>query len=93
MSTAIEVEGLAREFRGGIRAVDGVDLRVDEGEIYGFLGPNGAGKSTIVRILATLLRPTGGRARVAGHDVVHEADGGAPLHRRRPAGRGDRPAT
>ncbi len=73
MSTAIEVEGLAREFRGGIRAVDGVDLRVDEGEIYGFLGPNGAGKSTTVRILATLLRPTGGRARVAGHDVVREA--------------------
>ena len=73
MSTAIEVEGLAREFRGGIRAVDGVDLRVDEGEIYGFLGPNGAGKSTIVRILATLLRPTGGWARVAGHDVVREA--------------------
>jgi len=73
VSTAIEVEGLAREFRGGIRAVDGVDLSVAEGEIYGFLGPNGAGKSTTVRILATLLRPTGGWARVAGHDVVGEA--------------------
>jgi ABC-2 type transport system ATP-binding protein len=70
---AIEVEGLVREFRGDIRAVDGVDLEVERGEIYGFLGPNGAGKSTTVRILATLLRPSGGRASVAGHDVVREA--------------------
>ena len=73
MRHAIEVEALERRFRGGIRAVDGVDLAVDAGEVYGFLGPNGAGKSTTVRMLTTLLRPTGGRARVAGHDVVSEA--------------------
>ena len=70
---AIETEQLAREFEGGIKAVDGVDLEVAEGEIYGFLGPNGAGKTTTVRMLTTLLRPTGGRARVAGHDVADEA--------------------
>jgi ABC-2 type transport system ATP-binding protein len=69
---AIETEELAREFEGGIKAVDGVDLQVAEGEIYGFLGPNGAGKTTTVRMLTTLLRPTGGRARVAGHDVADE---------------------
>ena len=70
---AIEVEGLERVFEGDIRAVQGVDLEVAEGEIYGFLGPNGAGKTTTVRMLTTLLRPTGGSARVAGHDVVEEA--------------------
>jgi ABC-2 type transport system ATP-binding protein len=69
---SIEVEGLVREFRKGPRAVDGIDLRVDPGEIYGFLGPNGAGKSTTVLVLATLLPPTAGRARVAGYDVVHD---------------------
>jgi ABC-2 type transport system ATP-binding protein len=68
----IEAEGLVRHF-GEVVAVDGVDLVVDEGEIFGFLGPNGAGKSTIVRMLTTLLKPTAGRARVAGHDVVGEA--------------------
>jgi ABC-2 type transport system ATP-binding protein len=73
-SPAVEVEGLVREFKGGIRAVDGLDLEVRAGEIYGFLGPNGAGKTTVVRILTTLLRPTSGRALVAGHDVVHEGD-------------------
>ena len=67
---AIESERLAREFEGGIKAVDGVDLDVAAGEIYGFLGPNGAGKTTTVRMLTTLLQPTGGRAVVAGHDVV-----------------------
>jgi ABC-2 type transport system ATP-binding protein len=66
---AIEACGLIREF-GGNRAVDGVDLAVPRGEIYGFLGPNGAGKSTTVRVLCTLLAPTAGSARVAGHDVV-----------------------
>jgi ABC-2 type transport system ATP-binding protein len=71
---AVEVEGLVREFKGGIRAVDGLDLQVPGGEIYGFLGPNGAGKTTVVRILTTLLRPTAGSARVAGHDVVARAD-------------------
>jgi ABC-2 type transport system ATP-binding protein len=70
---AIEASGLEREFSGGIRAVDGVDIQVAEGEIYAFLGPNGAGKTTIVRMLTTLLRPTGGSARVGGFDVVREA--------------------
>jgi ABC-2 type transport system ATP-binding protein len=68
----IEVNGLAREFKGGVRAVDGIDLEVRPGEIYGFLGPNGAGKSTTVHMLTTLLPPTSGTARVAGHDVVRE---------------------
>ncbi|HYI17166.1 MAG TPA: ATP-binding cassette domain-containing protein [Solirubrobacteraceae bacterium] len=71
---AVEVAGLVREYKGGIRAVDGLDLQVSAGEIYGFLGPNGAGKTTSVRILTTLLRPTAGTARVAGHDVVEESD-------------------
>jgi ABC-2 type transport system ATP-binding protein len=69
---AIEVQGLEREFKGGIKAVDGIDLAVQPGEVYGFLGPNGAGKTTTVRMLVTLLRPTGGRATVAGHDVATE---------------------
>jgi ABC-2 type transport system ATP-binding protein len=63
-----------REFKGGIRAVDCLDLEVAPREIYAFLGPNGAGKTTTIRILTTLLRPTGGSAFVAGHDVVREAD-------------------
>src|SRR4029453_8467795 len=71
-SNGIEVVGLAREFKGGIRAVDGIDLEVRPGEIYGFLGPNGAGKSTTVLMLTTLLPPTAGTARVAGHDIVHD---------------------
>ena len=71
---AVEVVDLIREFKGGIRAVDGLDLHVSQGEIYGFLGPNGAGKTTTVRILTTLLRPTSGRATVAGHDVVKDSD-------------------
>ena len=69
---AISTRQLAREFEGGIKAVDGVDLEVAEGEIYGFLGPNGAGKTTMVRMLTTLLLPTGGSAVVAGHDVAEE---------------------
>jgi ABC-2 type transport system ATP-binding protein len=68
----IEVEALVRDFKGGVRAVDAIDLQVAPGEIYGFLGPNGAGKSTTVLVLTTLLPPTSGRARVAGLDVVHE---------------------
>src|ERR671923_1509978 len=72
MDNGIVAEGLVREFKGGIRAVDGIDLDVAPGEIYGFLGPNGAGKSTTVLMLTTLLPPTGGRARVAGHDIVRE---------------------
>jgi ABC-2 type transport system ATP-binding protein len=71
MTKPIEAEGLVRSF-GDLRAVDGIDLSVDAGEIFGFLGPNGAGKSTTVRMLVTLLRPTGGVARVAGFDVEKE---------------------
>jgi ABC-2 type transport system ATP-binding protein len=69
---SIVAEQLVREFKKGPRAVDGIDLRVDPGEIYGFLGPNGAGKSTTVLMLTTLLPPTAGTARVAGYDVVKE---------------------
>jgi ABC-2 type transport system ATP-binding protein len=68
----IEVEGLVRVFKKGPRAVDGIDLEVAPGEIYGFLGPNGAGKSTTVLMLTTLLPPTEGTARVAGYDVVKQ---------------------
>jgi ABC-2 type transport system ATP-binding protein len=71
-SGGIEVEALVREFKNGPRAVDGIDLEVGQGEIYGFLGPNGAGKSTTVLMLTTLLPPTSGSARVAGFDVVSE---------------------
>src|SRR6266700_7951689 len=68
--SAIEATDLVREFKNGPRAVDGIDLGVAPGEIYGFLGPNGAGKSTTVHMLTTLLPPTSGTARVAGYDVV-----------------------
>src|SRR3712207_2650921 len=71
-NAAIETQGLVREFKKGPRAVDGIDLRVEPGEVYGFLGPNGAGKSTTVHMLTTLLPPTDGRAWVAGHDIVQE---------------------
>jgi ABC-2 type transport system ATP-binding protein len=70
---AIEASGLAKAF-GDTRALDGMDLRVPAGMVFGLLGPNGAGKTTAVRVLATLLRPDGGEARVFGHDVVREAD-------------------
>ena len=69
---AIEVQQLVREFKKGPRAVDGIDLAVSPGEIYGFLGPNGAGKSTTVLMLTTLLPPTSGRASVGGYDIVRE---------------------
>ncbi len=71
MAYGIEAERLVRVFKD-VRAVDGIDLVVAEGEIYGFLGPNGAGKSTTVHMLTTLLPPTDGRARVAGFDVVKQ---------------------
>jgi ABC-2 type transport system ATP-binding protein len=70
---AIEASGLEKSF-GETRAVCGVDLAVRTGSVYGVLGPNGAGKTTTIRMLATLLRPDGGSARVLGHDIVDEAD-------------------
>jgi ABC-2 type transport system ATP-binding protein len=72
-AAAIQTAGLVKTF-GDNRAVDGVDLSVPVGTVYGLLGPNGAGKTTVVRMLATLLRPDGGTASVFGHDVVREAD-------------------
>ena len=72
MPNAIETSGLIKTF-GTTRALDGVDLRIREGSVYGLLGPNGAGKTTTIRILATLLRPTAGTATVLGQDVVREA--------------------
>ena len=70
---AIEAAGLVKSF-GKTRAVDGVDLAVRAGAVYGVLGPNGAGKTTTIRMLATLLRPDAGSAQVLGHDIVAEAD-------------------
>ena len=70
---AIETSGLVKTF-GETRAVDGVDLAVPRGAVYGVLGPNGAGKTTTIRMLATLVRPDSGTARVLGHDIVTEAD-------------------
>lgn len=69
MSNVIEAQALERSF-GDVQAVRGVDLSVKAGEIYGFLGPNGAGKSTVVKMLTTLISPTGGKAQVLGHDIV-----------------------
>ncbi|MFL5917655.1 MAG: ATP-binding cassette domain-containing protein [Gaiellaceae bacterium] len=71
-ANSIEAQSLVREFKKGPRAVDGIDLHVDSGEIYGFLGPNGAGKSTTVHMLTTLLPPTAGTATVGGFDVVKQ---------------------
>jgi ABC-2 type transport system ATP-binding protein len=73
MTLAIETDGLVKSF-GSTRAVDGVDLAVPRGRVYGVLGPNGAGKTTTIRMLATLLRPDAGSARVLGRDVVADAD-------------------
>lgn len=72
MATAIETRGLLKQF-GATRAVDGIDLDVERGAVYGLLGPNGAGKTTTIRMLATLIRPDGGTARVLGLDVCREA--------------------
>lgn len=73
MDYAVQTKGIAREF-GEVKAVDGIDLDISRGEIYGFLGPNGAGKTTLVRMLITLLLPTSGGATVAGFDVVDQAN-------------------
>src|SRR5918999_4368364 len=72
-TAAVIVDGLTRRF-GDVEAVRGFDFTIATGEIFGFLGPNGAGKSTTINMLCTLLRPTSGRARVAGHDVAGERD-------------------
>src|SRR3978361_2283412 len=72
MTVAIEAHGLVKHF-GKTKALDGIDLEVEEGRVLGVLGPNGAGKTTAVRILATLLRPDSGTATVSGLDVVHQA--------------------
>ncbi|HYC26904.1 MAG TPA: ABC transporter ATP-binding protein [Nitrososphaerales archaeon] len=77
MTFSVEVRGLRRDFKGKsspVVALDGVSLDVSEGEIFGVLGPNGAGKTTMIRILSTLLLPTGGYAKVMGHDVEHEPE-------------------
>jgi ABC-2 type transport system ATP-binding protein len=74
---AVEVSGLRREFKGKaapVVALDGIDLEVDQGKVFGVLGPNGAGKTTAIRILSTLLLPTSGWARVMGFDVAHEPE-------------------
>ena len=74
LSAAIEARGLTRTFKGGIEAVRGIDLTVSSGEVFGFLGPNGAGKTTTLRVLSTVLRPTSGRAIVAGQVAESTAD-------------------
>ncbi|HYH11273.1 MAG TPA: ATP-binding cassette domain-containing protein, partial [Thermomicrobiales bacterium] len=70
---AISAKGLVRRFGDNV-AVDGIDLEVAQGEIFGVLGPNGAGKTTTIRMLATLLRPDAGTATIFGHDIVRDAD-------------------
>src|SRR5215467_12085865 len=74
MSDAIVVEGLVKHF-GAVKAVDGIDLRVRQGSVFGLLGPNGAGKTTAVRVLTTILTPDAGRAEVLGIDVVADPQG------------------
>src|SRR5690242_18778064 len=74
MASIVRVDNLVKRY-GDVAAVDGVTFEVEEGGFFGFLGPNGAGKTTTMRILATLLKPTSGTAKVAGFDVVRQPDG------------------
>ena len=71
---AVKAEGLVKVYSKDVRALDGVSFEIEEGEIFGLIGPNGAGKTTTLRIIATLLTPTEGRAEVFGYDVVEESD-------------------
>ncbi len=73
MTAVLVCEDLRKTYAGGVEAVRGVSFEIGEGEAFGLLGPNGAGKTTMMRMLGTLLTPTGGRATVAGHDVVSAA--------------------
>ncbi len=73
LTTAVETEGLRKEF-GGLVAVEGLDLKIEEGEIFGLLGPNGAGKTTTLSMLATLVKPTSGTGRVNGYDILKQSD-------------------
>ena len=82
---AIEVRNIVKKF-GDFTAVKGISFAVEAGEIFGLLGPNGAGKSTLIRMLTTLLPPTGGTALVNGFDIVKQADGVRRVDRRHPAG-------
>jgi len=74
MSTIIEIQGLTKKY-GGLTALDDLNLTLEEGEVFGFIGPNGAGKTTTMRILTTLLKPTSGKAWVAGHSVTDDPRG------------------
>ena len=78
MEHAVDVRGLTKVYEGKVRALDGVDLRVDAGKVFAVLGPNGAGKTTLIRILTTQLKPTSGAASVFGLDVVRD---GAKIRR------------
>ena len=69
---SLEISGLVKQYSSQVRALDGIDLEVSEGEVFGLIGPNGAGKSTTIRVVATLLLPTAGTVNVLGHDVVRE---------------------
>ncbi len=73
-SSSIFAENLSKQYKGGVKAVDGISIAVGEGKIFGFLGPNGAGKSTMIKILTTLALPSEGHALVGGYDVVRQAD-------------------